>query len=198
MIDEIRCIGRHRGDPCHCCHSIRPASSLLCGLLQWQLPTGLHPLKHNLTHMTALAEYCAREYQSGRSQQELSRELNISKSSICRLVKRGAEMLPTPVQIHEQSRPLIDRIMMRTRHADNGCLEWTGPRKNTGYAQFSYKGKNYLVHRLVYNLTSGEIPDGLVIDHICGNKLCVNRSHLRAVTQSMNLRTGRRWQCAAS
>ena len=48
-------------------------------------------------------------------------------------------------------------------------------------------GRSVPVHRFSYMLSKGNIPEGLVIDHICHNPSCVNPDHLRAVTQQQNL-----------
>jgi hypothetical protein len=42
------------------------------------------------------------------------------------------------------------------------------------------------VHRLAWEWANGPIPDGLVIDHLCMNRACVNIEHLEAVTQQVN------------
>jgi len=44
------------------------------------------------------------------------------------------------------------------------------------------------VHREIYELFVGPIPDGLDIDHLCGNKGCINPEHLEPVTRSENVR----------
>src|SRR5690606_24682332 len=44
-----------------------------------------------------------------------------------------------------------------------------------------------------FELATGEpIPAGMFIDHVCGNRACVNPNHLRLVTNKQNLehRTG--------
>jgi hypothetical protein len=46
-------------------------------------------------------------------------------------------------------------------------------------------------HRFAYELLVGPIPAGLVLDHLCRNRLCVNPNHLEPVTNSENPRRGR-------
>ena len=68
----------------------------------------------------------------------------------------------------------------------NGCWLWLGAIKNTGYARF---GQHY-VHRESYQIFNGPIEPGLVIDHKCEVKHCVNPEHLRVVTQQFNILRG--------
>jgi hypothetical protein len=75
----------------------------------------------------------------------------------------------------------------------DGCWLWTGGRAGSTsvYGIFTSgtrasDPKTY-AHRYSYEMFVGLIPNDLVIDHLCRNKLCVNPDHLEAVTQQENL-----------
>ena len=83
-------------------------------------------------------------------------------------------------------------------------LVWLVPPKNAkqgelvGYIRTSKRGvhrwqtmikqKSYLCHRIVWELFNGEIPDGMIIDHIDQNPLNNKIENLRCVTNQINLR----------
>lgn len=74
---------------------------------------------------------------------------------------------------------------------DNGCWHWAGRwTSGDGYNKVSYQGKAWMVHRLIYTLMVGPIPDGLVLDHTCRDRACCNPKHLEPVTQKENTRRG--------
>ncbi len=70
------------------------------------------------------------------------------------------------------------------------CWEWLGSITNRGYGQFMAQRKLKVAHRASYELLVGEIPKGLVIDHLCRNRSCVNPKHLEPVTSKENLMRG--------
>lgn len=70
-----------------------------------------------------------------------------------------------------------------------GCWEWIG-HKTGGYGRTYYKGASLMAHRLSFLLAGNEMPVGLVIDHICRNRGCINPQHLRLVTHRENILAG--------
>src|SRR5690606_11075161 len=68
------------------------------------------------------------------------------------------------------------------------CWIWAGASWGAGYGQMRVNGEARLAHRLSYEWHHGPIPDGMLIDHACWNKSCVNPEHLRVATASENQR----------
>lgn len=72
------------------------------------------------------------------------------------------------------------------------CWEWRGGVNEQGYGCF-YAGpgapkKDMYAHRWCWEHLVGPIPDGLTLDHLCRNTICVNPDHLEPVTNSENVR----------
>jgi hypothetical protein len=84
---------------------------------------------------------------------------------------------------------LEERFMAYVRKGEGGCWVWTGTLSN-GYGRISHGGKQEGAHRVAHELFVGPVPEGLVIDHLCRTKACVNPEHLEAVTQRENMRRG--------
>ena len=79
---------------------------------------------------------------------------------------------------------------------NDDCWLWQGLVLQSGYGQFVIEGKKWRVHRYAWTLYEGEIPEGLVIDHMCRVRVCLKREHLQLLTVSasshdngFNLRT---------
>lgn len=73
---------------------------------------------------------------------------------------------------------------------ENGCWLWTRSLDSRGYAQIRVNGVLTLAHRFIYKILIGEIPDGLVIDHLCRVKRCLNPYHMEPVTSAENTMRG--------
>lgn len=67
-----------------------------------------------------------------------------------------------------------------------GYWEWTAARMGGRYGSFYLDGRVQGAHRVAYTLAVGVIPDGMLIDHVCHNKGCVNPAHLRLASKKQN------------
>lgn len=83
-----------------------------------------------------------------------------------------------------------ERILSKVwLNPDNDCWEWQGAKAGRGYGviHLSNPRRNEYVHRVMYELYVGIIPDGLPLDHfICDNKICCNPFHVRPASHREN------------
>ena len=76
---------------------------------------------------------------------------------------------------------------------ENDCWGWTDVLSKDGYAYLGVdgrKGGKFLVHRLLYELMIGPIPDGKELDHLCRNRWCVRPDHQEPVTRQVHVSRG--------
>lgn len=66
------------------------------------------------------------------------------------------------------------------------CIVWTGGTNGKGYGSLSVDGRMVLAHRYAWEQINGPIPAGMVIDHRCYERSCVNVDHLRLATPQEN------------
>jgi len=86
--------------------------------------------------------------------------------------------------VHQLPGSILSRILV----TPSGCWEWQGARHPLGYGYVRWEGKRWYAHRLVYTLTVGPIPHGLLVLHHCDNPPCCNPTDLYAGTQADNMR----------
>lgn len=70
------------------------------------------------------------------------------------------------------------------------CWIWIASTSENGYGQFSLNKKPVRAHRVAYELIKGKIPEGMTLEHLCKNRLCVNPDHLEPVTLKENVLRG--------
>lgn len=72
----------------------------------------------------------------------------------------------------------------------SSCWSWKAYVNRGGYGVFTINRHKILAHRVAFELVRGHISEGLVIDHLCRNRACVNPSHMEPVTQKTNVLRG--------
>lgn len=96
-------------------------------------------------------------------------------------------MTPPKISIEERFWSHVNK--RGPKHPELGhCWQWKLRPSSNGYGSFSVNNHPVLVHRWAYKFLVGPIPEGLTIDHLCRNRMCVRPSHLEPVTQAENNR----------
>ncbi|MBA2559947.1 MAG: HNH endonuclease [Propionibacteriales bacterium] len=88
----------------------------------------------------------------------------------------------------------IKRIQGLASEDESGCWIWKGGtgKRQYGHMNVMINGKKCCIgsHRAAWLAFRGDIPEGLVTDHLCRVPLCVNPWHLELVSNAENCRRG--------
>jgi len=82
----------------------------------------------------------------------------------------------------------VDKNGPTFAHMDSACWVWTGHVIADGYGHIKRGKTMVLTHRLSWELTFGEIKDGLLVLHKCDNPPCCNPLHLFLGTHQENMK----------
>ena len=72
---------------------------------------------------------------------------------------------------------------------NSGCWLWLSSLRD-GYGTFRVGRKMVPAHRFSYEAQFGAVAEGLVLDHLCRVRCCVNPQHLEPVTNQVNVKRG--------
>ena len=117
------------------------------------------------------------------------------------VLKQALEALETEVSIDwtnndefnasaEKMHEAITSLRAALDWKSTPCHDWKGRITPQGYGELSANkqngGGNLRAHRVVWEALNGSIPEGMVLDHLCRNRSCVNPMHLESVTVKEN------------
>lgn len=91
-----------------------------------------------------------------------------------------------PREITDEDLVRFESYILRT----DGCHHWIGPLGRGGYGRFGVMRKRILAHRFALMVAGRDLPPGLVCDHLCRNRTCVNVEHMEFVTIGENVLRG--------
>ena len=81
-----------------------------------------------------------------------------------------------------------ERITSRLTERPTGCWTWSGAHNRAGYSCVWWDGSQRGLHRVLYQLLRGPVPEGLVLDHVvCNDKTCPNPWHVEPETNVRNM-----------
>ena len=94
----------------------------------------------------------------------------------------------------EGRKKVAAKIELNSKPGEGDCIVWTLSADKNGYGKLIIPRSEFGrtrqtgAHRAAWLALEGDIPEGLQIDHLCRNKICVNTQHMELVTQQVNLK----------
>lgn len=102
------------------------------------------------------------------------------------------------ITIEHITENVITRFYNKVDKTDT-CWNWTGaktanrPKRamsdaKPGYGYINISNRPFYTHRLAMLIKQGYLTEGLVVDHMCNNTLCVNPDHLQEIDNLSNVK----------
>lgn len=88
------------------------------------------------------------------------------------------------------------KFFAKVSKEESGCWSFSGTKSENGYSLFSVynknagKGARRYAHRVSALIHGLELVPGMVLDHKCRNRYCVNPEHLRQISRTENVMCG--------
>lgn len=123
------------------------------------------------------------------SMRNLARRYRCGEIRISSLLReRGIEIKPVGTAFLKES---FETRLLRYTEKTESCWLWKGARTEFGHGIFAVKSegrtRNFMAHRISWELYRGEIPPDLKVLHRCDVPNCVNPDHLFLGTQKDNV-----------
>lgn len=97
-----------------------------------------------------------------------------------------ARLLSDPEYLESTTKRLYAKV-----DRTDECWLWTGSTTPNGYGHIYVSGQHPTAHSVAWVLDTGlDLPVGIVVDHLCRTRSCVNPEHLEAVTYRENTLRG--------
>lgn len=98
-----------------------------------------------------------------------------------------APQIPASLPFDEACRLALIKVLSNIKVNERGCWVWQGYcNPQWGYGHTSWQGIEWAVHRLMWYLMKGPIPEGKILCHECDNPPCCNPDHLWPGTDQEN------------
>ena len=98
-------------------------------------------------------------------------------------------------RLREETRRSLKRIFKSLGFDVEKCWVLPTSTNSAGYTRVHVANKNLHAHKYMYELFFGKVKKGLVVMHLCHNKLCCNPFHLQAGTYSENMKAWSETRC---
>ena len=108
---------------------------------------------------------------------------SMCKSCYHKAYRRG-ELLDAPYAA--KTKKWTAESLLKECENNGSCMNWTGCPASS-YPETRHGGSVYKVHRLMYELHTGDPVGGRQIHHTCANSRCINPHHLEAASQADNV-----------